>query len=141
MEYEINSFVCKFNELWSRGEQTKLSIQSNQGRASLHLELDLGLSSRTHGFNRNGPSRQRRRERRTENRENNSTKNTEIHANNPVETTAVVIETAENADTSVTKITEKVINTTVVIDTAEKADIPVTNKTEEIINTTKKWSQ
>jgi hypothetical protein len=72
-----------------------LSIQSNEGRASLHLELDLGLSSRTHSFNRNGPSRQRRCEHRTENRNNNSTENTEIHANNPVETAAEVIDTAE----------------------------------------------
>ena len=110
MEYQINSFICKFNELWSLGQQTKLSIQSDQGRASMRLELDLGPSSRTHSFHRNGPSRQRRRERRSENRDYNST--TEINANNLGETAAVVIETAENVDTYVTKNTEKVINTT-----------------------------
>ena len=111
MEYQINSFVCKFNELWNRGEQTKLSIESNEGRLSLHLELNLGLSC-AHIFNRNGPSRQRRRERRTENRANNSAENTEISTTNPVETAAVVIDTAEKADIPVTNITEKVRNTT-----------------------------
>ena len=158
MEYQINSFVCKFNELWSLGENTNLSIQSHQGRASLCLELDLGLSSRTHNFSRNSPSRQRRRQSRTENRDKNST---EINANNPGETAAVVTDTAENAGTSATKITEEVINITnaprannatentetgttnpaetaeVGINTAEKADIPVTNKTGKIIKTTK----
>ena len=97
MEYQINSFVFKFNELWNRGYQTKLSIENNEGRASLHLELDLGLSH-AHISNRNGPSRQRRRKCRTKNGANNSAENTEIGTTKPVETVA--------------KSTEKVINTT-----------------------------
>ena len=111
MEYQINSFIHKFNELWNKGQQTRLSIESKEGRASMHLKLDLGLS-RAHIFNRNNPARQRRRERRAENRANSTAENIETGITSPVESTAVNIDTTKKTDIPVTNITEKVINTT-----------------------------
>ena len=66
--YEIDSFVRKFKALCQAGRSASLNLSSNAGKASLNLRVDLGaLHDGPHhppNHSRNGPSRQRRREKR-----------------------------------------------------------------------------
>ena len=66
--YEIDSFVNKFKSLCQAGRSASLNLSSCAGKASLNLCVDLGaLQDGPHhppNHSRNGPSRQRRREKR-----------------------------------------------------------------------------
>jgi hypothetical protein len=66
--YEIDSFVKKFKALCQAGRSASLNLSSCAEKASLNLCLDLGaLQDGPHhppNHSRNGPSRQRRREKR-----------------------------------------------------------------------------
>ena len=66
--YEIDSFVNKFKSLCQAGRSASLNLSSCAGKASLNLRVDLGaLQDGPHhppNHSRNGPSRQRRREKR-----------------------------------------------------------------------------
>jgi hypothetical protein len=66
---ELDSFVLKFKNLWQAGRNANLSIKSNGGKVEVHLSVELGDAPfvTSHGHiprSKNGPSRQRRRERR-----------------------------------------------------------------------------
>ena len=68
---EINSFVRKFKALCQLGRSAKLTLSSNAGKATLHLQVDLGVLSQEPPplhpppkEARNGPARLRRREKR-----------------------------------------------------------------------------
>ena len=72
MAYEIDSFVQKFKNLWHAGRNASLCIKSVAGKAQVDLSVELGEAPRppAHHFrSRNGPARQRRRERRAASRE------------------------------------------------------------------------
>ena len=60
---ELDSFFLKFKNLWQAGWNAKLSLKSNEGKAEAHLSVELG-DAPVIQRSRNGPSRQRRRERR-----------------------------------------------------------------------------
>ena len=66
--YEIDSFLRKFKALCQAGRSASLNLSSNAGKVSVNLRVDLGVLHEgphhppTHS--RNGPARQRRREKR-----------------------------------------------------------------------------
>jgi vacuolar-type H+-ATPase subunit F/Vma7 len=69
---EIDSFVKKYKGLCQAGRSASLNFSSNAGKVSVILRVDLGVLEELHGphghlppnLSRNGPARQRRRERR-----------------------------------------------------------------------------
>ena len=65
---KIDSFVKKYKGLCQAGRSASLNFSSNAGKVSVILRVDLGvLEEGTHrppNLSRNGPARQRRRERR-----------------------------------------------------------------------------
>ena len=65
---EIDSFVKKYKGLCQAGRSASLNFSSNAGKVSVILRVDLGvLEEGPHlppNLSRNGPARQRRRERR-----------------------------------------------------------------------------
>ena len=73
---EIDSFIVKFNTLLLSGKKSTLVIKSNNGKAEVSLDVELGevipppVHHRGHG-----PSRQRRRQRRAAAREVQKTEN------------------------------------------------------------------
>ena len=74
---EIDSFVLKFKHLLSAGRNACLKVESNAGKAIVTLQADLGdlppiphiPPQGYHQRSRNGPARQRRRQRRAEARD------------------------------------------------------------------------
>ena len=67
MADKIDSFVLKFKNFWSSGQNANLVIQSNAGKASVTLSVcDLHVPEHVQEriLSRNGPAKQRRRERR-----------------------------------------------------------------------------
>ena len=77
---EIDSFIVKFKTLLLSGKKATLVIKSDKGKAEVSLNVELGevhpppVHSRYPGF-RDGPSRQRRRQRRAAAREVQKTEN------------------------------------------------------------------
>ena len=69
VQWELDSFYVKFKNLLHAEKDATLTLKSEAGRASISLSLDLGHVHSEHGQlpssrNRNGPARQRRREKR-----------------------------------------------------------------------------
>ena len=69
--FELDTFVSKFRNLWQAGQKACLSVESNNGKATVTLRLDLdapdGPGQHVHHQRqpkRNCTSQQRRRERR-----------------------------------------------------------------------------
>ena len=66
--FEIDSFVRKFKVLCQSGRSARLILCSNAGKASLNLCVDLGVLHEgpyhPPNHSRNGPARQRCREKR-----------------------------------------------------------------------------
>ena len=70
--YEIDSFVRKFKVLCKGGRSASLTLCSDTGKVSLNLSVDLGVlpeegvqhPQHPRNQSRNGPARQRRREKR-----------------------------------------------------------------------------
>jgi hypothetical protein len=70
--YEIDCFVSKFKVLCQAGRSASLTLSSNAGKASLNLSVDLGVlpdeglhhPHHPRNHSRNGPARQRQREKR-----------------------------------------------------------------------------
>ena len=60
---ELDSSFLKFKNLWQAGWNAKLSLKSNEEKAEAHLSVELE-DAPVIQKSRNGPSRQRRRERR-----------------------------------------------------------------------------
>ena len=101
MAYEIDSFVQKFKNLWHAGRNASLCIKSVGGKAHVDLSVELGEASRTaahHFRSRNGPARQRRRDRRAAARE-------EVAEDTPSGSTAV--EADPNVNNSVEDAAEE----------------------------------
>ena len=72
-DLELDSFYVKFKNLLYSGKDANLTLKSEAGKASVILSLDLGPVHGGHGHlfqqrSRNGPSRQRRREKRAADR-------------------------------------------------------------------------
>ena len=73
---EIDSFILKFKHLWRAGYDAHLNIDTHAGQAWVGLHVRLGQAQGPHHEDdhrngnkaKNGPSRQRRRERRAESR-------------------------------------------------------------------------
>ena len=69
---EVDSFVKKFKILCQAGRNASLTLSSNAGKAVLNLRVDLGVLQEQDPHpphhpstrSRNGPSQQRRRDRR-----------------------------------------------------------------------------
>ena len=75
MDPEISSFIFKFQNLCRAGKDAKLSFSSNKGRTTVNLNLELGSPPPLPGQHplhvhpqkhRNGPSRERRRQKRAD---------------------------------------------------------------------------
>ena len=68
VQFELDSFYVKFKNLLRAEKDATLTLKSEAGRAVITLSVDLGhvLSEPGHQQHlpRNGPSRQRRREKR-----------------------------------------------------------------------------
>ena len=67
---EIDSFIWKFKQLMLSGMKVHLDIKTEAGKAVVHLtaEVDVHVPP-PQQHSRNGPSRQRRRERRAQARD------------------------------------------------------------------------
>ena len=122
---EIDSFVTKFKYLCSAGFRTTLTIEAENGKASVCLKSDLDVlppqyisGKPRHQSSRNrGPSYQRRQERRQAARiAGNTAGQADVSANavkannsTPTETARETISTekAEEADVAVNKTVEK----------------------------------
>ena len=64
-EYEINSFICKFRELWGAGIESHLNMDSQAGNAWMNLSVNLGpFQGLPLSKKHQSPSRIRRREKR-----------------------------------------------------------------------------
>ena len=62
---ELDSFIYKFKNLWQTGRNASLSLKSNYGKVEAHLGVELGEAfAPVFQRSKNGPSRQKRRERR-----------------------------------------------------------------------------
>ena len=73
VQWELDSFYFKFKNLLRAEKDATLTFKSEAGRASVSLSLDLGHVLRGQdqlppGGHRNGPARQRRREKRAADR-------------------------------------------------------------------------
>ena len=74
---EIDSFVMKFKNLWRAGRNASLTIKANAGKALVNLSVELEHHAdcdhpqhvNLHNGSRNGPARQRRRQKRAATRE------------------------------------------------------------------------
>ena len=65
---ELDSFFLKFKNLWQAGWNAKLSLKSIKGKSEAHLSVELE-DTPVLKKPRNGPSRQRHRDRRAAARE------------------------------------------------------------------------
>ena len=81
-EFELNSFVVKFKQLWKSGLNAHLDLDTSAGKAWVGLRLDLGdglAAPRHQGAHeqkgKDSPSKERRRERRTLLRKTGTTEN------------------------------------------------------------------
>ena len=71
MAHELDSFLCKFKNLWNTGRHVKLTMEAKAGKADVTLcirDLECPFLPPTKR-SRNGPAQQRRRERRAKERE------------------------------------------------------------------------
>jgi hypothetical protein len=115
---ELDTFVKKFKDLWKSGIGAHLDVDTYAGEAWVGLRVRLGhapgpphhqVHQQSREKSRNGPSRQRRRERRAQERnqiEAEETSRAEAeNANTVNETDSVGAETEE----SVNKVTEEVV--------------------------------
>ena len=70
VQSELDSFYVKFKNLLRAEKDATLTLKSEAGRAVISLSVDLGHVLSEHGLRnsqpRNGPARQRRREKRAE---------------------------------------------------------------------------
>ena len=66
---EIDSFIWKFKKLLHSGMNAKLEIKSEAGKAVVTLTAEVDVHPQHRVQSRNGPSRQRRREKRAAERE------------------------------------------------------------------------
>ena len=69
---EIDSFILKFKNLLHSGNTSNLTLRSEAGKAFITLTVEVDQHARPshlHLRSRNGPTRQRRRQRRAEDRE------------------------------------------------------------------------
>ena len=73
MAHETHGFVQKFKNLWQAGRNASLTNKSSAGKAQVELSVELGEATpvaahgshqKMHNLSRNGPARQRRREKR-----------------------------------------------------------------------------
>ena len=73
MVHETHGFVKKFKNLWQAGRNASLTNKSSAGKAQVELSVELGEATpvaahgshqKMHNLSRNGPARQRRREKR-----------------------------------------------------------------------------
>ena len=68
--FELQSFLNKFCNLWSSGKSARLAVECQAGQATVNLQLDLGLPHHEHPQEHHqkqvGPSRLRRRARRAQ---------------------------------------------------------------------------
>ena len=85
---ELGSFISKFKQLWKSGLDVKLNIEANAGQAWASLHVRLGqapgppfqdLIQPPPKKPRNGPSRQRRRERRAAERLHGKAEEDSLH--------------------------------------------------------------
>ena len=63
---ELNSFISKFDQLWSRGFEANLHFWCFNGQSYVYLQTALGTVVNFQYSGRNTPSRQRRRAKRAE---------------------------------------------------------------------------
>jgi hypothetical protein len=89
---EIDSFFIKFKQLVYSGKNAHLDVKSEAGKAIVHLTVEVDVQHQHRAQPRNGPARQRRREKRAAAREA-----AEI-ANHEVDGSAIVKE-VENTET------------------------------------------
>ena len=61
---EIDSFICKFRSLLLSGKNARLEIKSESGKATVNLTAEVEIPAKPSYKARNGPARQRRRDRR-----------------------------------------------------------------------------
>ena len=61
---EIDSFIWKFRQLLHSGKNACLEIKSEGGKARVNLTAEVEISLKSQHQSRNGPARQRRRDRR-----------------------------------------------------------------------------
>ena len=61
---EIDSFIWKFRKLLHSGNNAHLEIRSEAGKATVNLTAEVEIPFKPQFQSRNGPARQRRRERR-----------------------------------------------------------------------------
>ena len=73
MVHETHGFVKKFKNLWQAGRNASPTNKSSAGKAQVELSVELGEATpvaahgshqKMHNLSRNGPARQRRREKR-----------------------------------------------------------------------------
>ena len=76
--FELNSFVGKFVNLWQSGRNATLKLESQAGKASVILQLELGLQLPHQPVH--GTSRDRRRQKRAEERNSAAAKAADIEA-------------------------------------------------------------
>ena len=119
---EIDTFYFKFKNLCVTGINATLTLHSEEGRAQVTLNADLGPKQQPHG--RNGPARVRRRERRAAARQSAEA----------VEASTEVVEKCAATQTS-----EEVVNCEQQVvgedTTAEVKDIKVTEEvTDELFS-------
>ena len=104
---ELNSFVKKFKYLWKSGIGAHLNIDTHAGEAWVGLRVRLGhapgpphhqVHPQTREKSRNGPSRQRRRDRRAQER---------IHVQEAEEASKVESENVDAENAAVSKEGEK----------------------------------
>ena len=120
---EIDSFILKFKSLLQAGRNASLTVKAEAGKASVSLHVNLGdvlppefLQQHRHG-SRNGPARQRRRERRATARKEKA--KSAVEANEVVELEVV----EETSTDSTTHDTTEAIGLEVVEEIASSSNV------------------
>ena len=96
---EIDSFIWKFKQLLYSGRNAHLDIKSELGKAIVHLnaEVDVNVHQEQHRAQpRNGPARQRRREKRAVARDAAENETHQLDSSAPVK----VVENTNAKETS-----------------------------------------
>ena len=132
---EIDSFICKFKQLLHSGMNAHLDIKTEAGKAIVTLTAEVDVHPHHRVQSRNGPSRQRRREKRAAAREAAETLEAE-----EVVVEAVVEETPEETKNETGSTDTIAVNASTVIDEesksqkAVKASATGKKSTEEVVD-------
>ena len=148
---ELDSFIFKFKYLWTAGYDAHLDINSHAGQAWLGLHVRLGHAHgplnqdlpRNFNRSRNGPARQRRREKRAADREEaeeaQKEKASEVEDKIPEENDKIVDFTTENVENAriidIENLAEEEKNKEPVL--AEEADEKIGEMIEENVEENK----